>query len=463
VAVPTLSPRRARLALLLAAGCTAPAAGGVPPGFHHERLPNGLAVSVLEDPALEVVATQVWYHVGAADEEPESRGLAHLFEHLMFGASERDPAGEYSSYHTRHGGTENAYTTSDETVYVSEIAPEHFGPVLAMEAARMRGLAIDRESLENEKRIVTEELRLRTENDPVARAFLTVQEAVFGEHPYARAPTGRKEDIAGTTVEACRAFYDRHYRPDNAHIVVVGPLPAADVLAEVHALFGAIPGGVTERAVIPALVDWEFPAAPIVVEEDLPPVETAALAFPFPPADARERYAIELLGHLLAGGAVDPFREEIVTRRGRALEAGVERLGFRRGAALVFYAVSLPYRRMDTAFDHAREGIAHLSRLEWLTEESLEAARRALLRHDHAESFYAADRAGGIGRAAWWLGDPREAFEFERGIAAVTREEIVEIWRRHVAQAEPIRVYTKPERVPLGIRLFGWLYPLVRG
>ena len=103
-------------------------------------LDNGLIVSVYPDSSNPLVATEVWYHVGSAQEAPGSRGLAHLFEHLMFGPTQAYDGEAFARHHHRHGGYENAYTTPDETVYVSLIAPEHHDRVLEMEAQRMRGL-----------------------------------------------------------------------------------------------------------------------------------------------------------------------------------------------------------------------------------------------------------------------------------------------------------------------------------
>src|SRR5437867_4158991 len=102
-------------AMLLAVSVRAAvAAAEPPPGYVSEVLPNGLSVSIVPDPANTVVSTQVWYHVGSANEDAGSRGLAHLFEHLMFGETTNRPKEDYSDYHHRHGGEENAYTSFDE-------------------------------------------------------------------------------------------------------------------------------------------------------------------------------------------------------------------------------------------------------------------------------------------------------------------------------------------------------------
>src|SRR5262245_9099728 len=224
---------------------------GAPPGYVATKLPNGLEVSILPDPAAPIVATQVWYHVGSANEDKGSRGLAHLFEHLMFGATKTHGKEDYERLHHRFGGDENAYTSPDETVYVSEIPPEGHAEVLALEADRMRGLVLSEENLANEQKIVTEELRLRTENDPMSRLFVEAQKQLLGDHPYAFSAVGEKKDVAAATVASCRSFYDRYYHPDLAHLVIVGPVDADATLREVERAFGPLAPGATRPAEVP--------------------------------------------------------------------------------------------------------------------------------------------------------------------------------------------------------------------
>ena len=189
---------------------------------------------------MQIVATQVWYHVGSANEEPRTRGVAHLFEHLMFGGTAAHPKRAVWDHHERFGGYVNAYTSFDETVYVSTIPPAGHLPLLDLEADRMVNLSLTDENLANEKRIVTEELRLSTENDPMSRLFTEALKRIFGEHPYSLSPVGTKEDIAAATLEHARDFYERYYRPRNAHLVVVGPVDAPAVLARIREVFGPL-------------------------------------------------------------------------------------------------------------------------------------------------------------------------------------------------------------------------------
>jgi zinc protease len=425
------------------------------------RLDNGMVVSILPDRDAPLVATQVWIHAGSADERPGERGLAHLFEHLMFGGTAAHPKQDYAELHHRHGGYENAMTTPDETVYLSTIAPAALDEVLAMEADRLRSLEVSPANLENEKRIVLEELRLRTENDPMARAFISAQRQLLGGHPYAYDASGNKDEVQAATVDRATEFRDRHYRADRAHLVIVGAVDPDATLAKVKALFGPIPAGATPVPEVPALDTWTFPAR-IAVKEDLPPVEVAVAGFVLPPAGSPDEPAIDVLLQLLDGGAVDRFREVLVVDGKRALEGGTESLRLKRGGAVVFYGANLPYRRETTAFRDLDRARATLASLDWLTEETVASAKRALRRERLRRSYFVDERADALGRAAWWRGDAARALDEDARLARVTREDVAAAFRRYVGEKEPIRLYARPERVPLWVRLFGWLYPLVR-
>ncbi len=445
---------------LACAAASAQAIGETPPALIDEVLPNGLEVTILPDQGNPVVATQVWYHIGAANEKADTRGFAHLFEHLMFGGTTHHDKRDYSEYHRRFGGEENAYTSWDETVYVSEIPPAGAAGVWDLEADRMVNLKLTQENLDNEKRIVTEELRVGTENDPMVRVGIAALKGVLGDHPYAVTPAGTKEDIAAASLELARDFYQRYYRPKNAHLVIVGPVDGPATLEAVKRDFGPLPAEGETPPDIPSLAGWKTPAK-VELKEDLPPVEAALCGFLLPPPDERDSYAVELMNQLLARSAVDPFEEELVRRRHKALFAGTEAIVLRRGGGLIFYSGALPYRREKTAFRLIDETLAKLGRMEWLTDETLKAAKRKLLRREQGAVYYADARASRLGEARWHQGDVHEAFRRADRIDAVTRADVAAAFEKYVVQARPFRVYIRPEHVPFFVRLFGWVYPLV--
>ncbi len=423
-----------------------------------ETLENGLEVSIVQDPHLELVATQVWYHTGSADEDNGSRGMAHLFEHLMFGPTRDYGKDQVFHLHHRAGGSNNAFTGFDETVYVSEVAPPYHLEVLKVEAARMEGLVLTREELENEQKIVTEELRLRTENDPFSRVMVRALKSVLGDHPYGLTPAGTKEDIAAATLESCEAFYEKHYYPGNAHLVVVGPVDPAETLKAVKEAFGGLEARDYPSTRIPPILGWDVPSE-VVLKEDLPPVETAIRFYLLPPADHPDSDALAMLRSMLEGQA-NPFREDLVRKREKALEAGLEIFSGRRGGALGFYAAQLPYRRKKTAYRQI--GISLKAVGDSLTEERLETARRQVLSREYRELNSASGQADRIGRARWYRGDAGEAFRQLERMKAVTLEDVQRVWNAYIRDGKPVDLYIRPEKVPFLVRAFGWLYPVVR-
>src|SRR5262249_52390143 len=113
-----------------------------------------------------------------------------------------------------------------------------------------------------------------------------------------------------------------------------------------------------------------------------------------------------------------------------------------------------------TAFRVTDETLSELDRLDWLSEASLESAKRGMLLQEVRSRVYAEDLADDLGRERWWRGDAKLAFTRMREVDAVTVREVAAAWRRYVRDAKKIRIYVKPERVPFYIRMFGWLYPL---
>ena len=459
----TLADRLLAAAALALLAASASAAASVPPPDRvAETLPNGLRVSIVSDFRMPIVATQVWYRIGSANEEPGARGFAHLFEHLMFGGTPSHPRRAVWDHHERFGGEVNAYTSFDETVYVSEVTPAGHEGVIELEADRMVNLSLTEENLENEKRIVAEELRFGTENDPIGRLFTVALQRLLGEHPYAVTPVGTREDVAAATLDHAREFYRRHYRPGNAHLVVVGPVDAPTTLDRVRAAFGPLPADGETPPDLPEVLGWTSPDL-VELRGDLPPLEVALTLFPLPAPAREDRATIEVLQEILARSATDPFEDELVRRRGRALLAGTETLTAQRGGLIAFYAASLPYRRRGTAFRHLEEGRQALGRFDWLDEGRLAAAKRRLDREDDRRSYRAASVADAIGRAAWWEGNELRAFDRGERLGAVTVEAVREAYRKYVLEATPVRLYVRPVRVPVHVRLLGWLYPLFGG
>ncbi|MSQ04351.1 MAG: insulinase family protein [Myxococcales bacterium] len=421
-----------------AASATAPG-----PVLLTETLPNGMRVSILSDPDLTVAATQMWVHVGSAHETESEAGFAHLFEHLMFGRTSTYDKESYSRYHNMNGGVENAYTSFDNTVFISAIALQFHDQVLVYEADRLRNLVIAEDNLENEKKIVTEELRLRTENDPASRLFGPGFAAVFGEHPYGHIPVGTKEDISSANLDLVRKFYDGYYQPGNINLVIAGPVDGPATLARVRELFGPLGGERLVPPVIPPLTNWELPDA-VLLQEDLPPIKVAALIYMAPPERDPEYWPYAVMTEMLSGGELDHFREELVGRRHKALEAVTASQSLREGSMMIFASISLPFRVRGRVFKLLYDTQTTLTTGDWLSGESLETTKRRMLRTTLERRYSAASQADAIGSAYAWTGDESLAMGGEIAlINAVTLEQVRAVWERYIIAAHPVEVFAR--------------------
>ena len=228
----------AALALTALAATHAPAARAQVTDF---TLQNGLQVVVIEDHRAPAAVHMIWYRAGAAEEEQGASGVAHYLEHLLFKATETMEAGEFSRFVSPNGGSDNAFTSYDYTAYFQRVSADLLSDVMRMEADRMTNLNIRQEDILVERDVVIEERAQRTDSDPGALLGEQRQAAMYLNHPYGRPVIGWRHEMVDMSLEDVLAFYEAHYAPNNAVVVVAGDVTPEEVraLAETH--YGPIP------------------------------------------------------------------------------------------------------------------------------------------------------------------------------------------------------------------------------
>ncbi len=203
-----------------------------------ETLGNGLRVVLLPQADAGSVAVVLCYRAGSRDEAPDESGLAHFLEHMMFKGSADYEPGAIDRLTQRLGGTNNAFTSHDATVYHFQFERGSWREALRIEADRMRGLSLLAEELELEREVILEEIRM-VEDDPWDALGQAVAERVFGDHPYARPVLGTRESLRSLDAAALRSFHRLHYRPGRAVLVCAGGVPA-DAMERIEAALGAV-------------------------------------------------------------------------------------------------------------------------------------------------------------------------------------------------------------------------------
>ena len=205
------------------------------------KLANGLRIIVKEDRRAPTAVHMVWYHAGSMDEHNGTTGVAHLLEHMMFKGTPSVGAGEFSRLVAAAGGRDNAFTSKDYTAYFQQIPKQKLAQMMRLEADRMRHLTLDPKEYAQEIKVVMEERRLRTDDQPRARLYEQQMAAAFVASPYHRPVIGWMGDLDSMTADDVRAFRQSWYVPANAAVVVAGDVDPAAVLALAQKTYGRIP------------------------------------------------------------------------------------------------------------------------------------------------------------------------------------------------------------------------------
>ena len=208
-------------------------------------LENGLTVLTKEVHTAPVVTVQVWYKVGARNEESGVNGIAHQLEHMMFKGTTNRPI-QFGRLFSALGSDSNAFTSYDQTAYYGTAERDKLKALLVLEADRMQNSQIEAEQLESEKRVVISELQ-GYENGAEYRLNRAVMRAAFPDHPYGLPVGGTSSDVEKFQVEKVQEYYRNFYTPDNAVLVVVGDIHNAKIIKDIKEIFGKIPKSSPEQ------------------------------------------------------------------------------------------------------------------------------------------------------------------------------------------------------------------------
>lgn len=229
-------------------------------------LQNGLRVMLHRDETTPLVAVNLMYQVGARDEQPERTGFAHLFEHLMFGGTERFP--DFDLVMDQLGGESNAFTNNDYTNYYLTVPAEALPQALELEADRMMRISASQQRfnpkvLEVQQRVVTEEYNQRYMNQPYGDVWLQLRPLCYRQHPYRWCTIGADiRHVQEATMQDVEAFFDRWYKPQNAILALAGNIGSEEeTLALVHRYFDT-----DEKAVPMLMADRTYTAEPLQTE-----------------------------------------------------------------------------------------------------------------------------------------------------------------------------------------------------
>jgi zinc protease len=277
--------------------------------YRRFSLENGLRVLVHEDRSTPLVAMNILYNVGSRDEDPERTGLAHLFEHLMFGGSVNIP--EYDTPLQLVGGENNAFTNNDITNYYLTLPSENIETGFWLESDRMLELDFSLKNLDNQKNVVIEEFNQRYLNQPYGDAILKIRSLAYKVHPY-RWPTIGMDisHIENTDLNHVKDFFFSHYAPNNAIISLTGNINYELAYDLTQKWFGPIERRKVQKRNLP-VEPQQTQERKLTIEKDVPATALYKV-WHIGPRMSSDFYTLDLITDLLAGGESGRLNTQLV-------------------------------------------------------------------------------------------------------------------------------------------------------
>ncbi|MGE8561979.1 MAG: M16 family metallopeptidase [Acinetobacter sp.] len=204
-------------------------------------LKNGLKVIIREDHRSPMVMTQIWYGVGSSDESGNLLGISHVLEHMMFKGTNKVPNDEFTRLSRIYGGSINASTFTNYTNYYQLYPKTYFPMALELEADRMSNLLLRQQDFDPEIKVVMEERRLRTDDNPRSLAFERFKWIAYPTSHYRQPVIGHMKNLQNIQLEDVKKWYRDWYTPNNAILIIVGDVDSENALLQVQKYFGDIP------------------------------------------------------------------------------------------------------------------------------------------------------------------------------------------------------------------------------
>ena len=392
-----------------------------------ETLANGLRVTYSEDHVAPLVAVNLWYHVGSANEREGRTGFAHLFEHMLFQGSANVEANEHFELVQRAGGTLNGSTWLDRTNYFETVPSNQLALALWLEADRMGRLlpAMTQQKLDTQRDVVKNERRWSVDNQPYGTWWEKLPALTFpSTHPYHHSLIGSMEHLSDASLADVAEFFATWYTPDNAVLTIAGDFDPAEARAMVHQYFGDIPRNPSTPARPEFAVPPRFDRPLREVVEDDVQLPRAIVAMRVPPAGSDAWYAASVAGAVLGMRKGSRLYRRLVRELQVAADASAYTFDLTKGADLLVADATangdVSSDRLEQALHDELDAFA----LEGVTDAEV-ARALALIETDFISSLQSAqDRADTLSKFATYFDDPALVNEQPGRYQRVTSAEV---------------------------------------
>jgi zinc protease len=416
---------------------------GIRIDFTEYTLDNGLHVILHQDNTTPNVVVNIMYHVGAKNENPERTGFAHFFEHLMFEGTKHIGRGEFAEIVEKAGGTLNAGTSFDFTMYYVLLPSNQLELGLWLESERLLHPQIDSIGIATQKNVVTEEMKQTRDNQPYGRLLHETLKRAYSVHPYRSDIIGKDEHIRNATEEDIQNFHDMFYVPNNAVLVVTGDIDKEKTKVLVEKYFGDIPRG-RQPIYRPNVVEPFRMAEVRDTVYDNVQMPMIIQAYPLPAQGTKDYYAMEMLSTLLSGGQSSRMYRRLVDEEQTALMVNAIPLGLEDPGLNIVLA----FPNMGVAPEVLEQGInEELEKIkkEPITEQEMQKLRNQFESRMVNSNTTIASRATNLANYHTFYGDANRINTELDNYLAVTPQDIQRVANEYLREERRVVLYYLPK------------------
>jgi zinc protease len=386
-----------------------------------KTLKNGMKVLVQSDHSIPNVALYIFYRVGSRNERPGTTGLSHFFEHMMFNGAKKYGPGDLDKVMEAHGGSNNAYTSRDVTVYQDWFPRSTMPLIFDIEGDRIENLSFDPAKIKSEREVVASERRLSVDNENGGVLDEQLWATAFIAHTYQWPVVGWMSDIEHWTMDDLKHHFAMGYSPSNATMVVVGDVSADEVFQLCEKYIEPIPSHAPPPPVTTVEPEQLGERRLVVHKEAQLPL--LMIGYHVPQTKNDDFYALNILRTVLFDGESSRMYQRLVDQDQIALEVASEiQPAFDPTLAIVF---AQPKQGVDPQkCEKAIYAELERAKATVITDQELEKAKNIRLMEFYQQMRTINGRANTMGTYEVFFGDYRKLFEAAKNYAAVSKEDV---------------------------------------
>lgn len=401
--------------------------------IHSFELENGMKILVLEDHSIPNANMYLFWEVGSRNEYPGITGLSHFFEHMMFNGAKKYGPKMFDRSMEAAGGSNNAYTTENLTVYTDWFPSSSIELMFDLEADRIANLAIDEKMVESERGVVTSERSTGLENSNFRAISEEVKNAAFRAHPYSWSVIGHQSDIDNWSMEDLKQFHKTYYAPNNAVVVIAGDVTVAQVKKLAKQYFEPIPSQPAPKKVHTVEPEQKGERR-VYLQKESVTTPNVLLAYHVPETKNKDYYALDILADVLATGDSSRLQKALINDQQIASTIFTYQPQSIDPNLFYIYAVAA---KDVTAQQLEKAVIAQVNKImtDGITERELQKVKNTKLVNFYRQMATINGKANTIGSYQMYFDDYNKLFSAPEEYNKVTLADIQDVTKRYLKKA----------------------------